>query len=77
MLLGPRVKLDDLPNEIFLLTLLRLFFVRLVRGDSLSHLMQFLEKLVLILLKLLLRVTRLGCLFFRLLITCRGLLNLL
>ena len=77
MLLGPRVKLDDLPNEIFLLTLLRLFFVRLVRGDSLSHLMQFLEKLVLILLKLLLRVTRLGGLFFRLLITCRRLLNLL
>jgi len=50
MLLGTRVKLDDLSNEMLLLALLWLFLVSLVRGDSLSHLVQFLEKLVLILL---------------------------
>jgi hypothetical protein len=50
MLLGTRVKLDDLPNEMLLFTLLWLLLVSLIRGDSLSHLVQFLEKLVLILL---------------------------
>lgn len=42
-LLGPRIKLDDLPNELLLLALLRLFLVGLVRADRLSHLMQLLE----------------------------------
>jgi hypothetical protein len=69
LLLGARVKLDDLSYEMLLLTLLWLFFIGLVRCDSLSHLMQFLEQLVLILLELLLRITRLGGLFFRFLIT--------
>ena len=44
------IKLDNLSNEMLLLTLLRLLLVGLIRADSLGHLVQFLEKLVLILL---------------------------
>jgi hypothetical protein len=69
LLLGARVKLDDLSYKMLLLTLLWLFLICLVSSDSLSHLMQFLEQLVLILLELLLWITRLGGLFFRFLIT--------
>jgi hypothetical protein len=69
LLLGTRVKLDDLSYEMLLLTLLWLFLICLVCGYSLSHLMQFLEQLVLILFELLLWITRLGGLFFRFLIT--------
>ena len=39
MLLGTRVKLDYLPNEMLLFTLLWLLLVSLVSGDSLCHLM--------------------------------------